>query len=69
MKFSDLVSHAVGLRGAICRPDRFGGGIHPKTMTGYLLLQNNRPALIEPDQMERVLADVDADRVMVSGVF
>ena len=38
-------------------------------MTGYLLLQNNRPALIEPDQMERVLADVDADRVMVSGVF
>ena len=50
-------------------PTVFGGGIHPKTMTGYLLLQNNRPALIEPDQMERVLADVDADRVMVSGVF
>jgi hypothetical protein len=32
-------------------------------MTGDLLLQNNRTALVQPDQMERVLADVDSDRV------
>jgi hypothetical protein len=25
-------------------------------------LQNDRPALIEPDKMETILADVDADR-------
>jgi hypothetical protein len=31
-------------------------------MTGYLLLQNNGAPLVEPDQMERVLADVDPDR-------
>jgi hypothetical protein len=30
--------------------------------TGYLLLQNDRAALVEPYQMERVLADVDPDR-------
>src|SRR6266849_2386619 len=33
-----------------------------KLMTGYLLLQNNRTPNVEPYQMERVLADVDADR-------
>jgi hypothetical protein len=27
-----------------------------------LLLQNDRPALIEADKMEAILADVDADR-------
>jgi hypothetical protein len=27
-----------------------------------LHLQNDRPALIEPDKMETILADVDADR-------
>src|SRR5215470_18721148 len=32
-------------------------------MTGYLLLQNNRTALVQPNQMERILADVDSDRV------
>jgi hypothetical protein len=31
-------------------------------MTSYLLLQNNCTPLIEPDQMERVFADVDPDR-------
>ncbi len=57
-----------------CDKMRAGTGFHPdqaardiaepasKLMTGYLLLQNNRTALVEPDQMERVLADVDADR-------
>jgi hypothetical protein len=31
-------------------------------MSGDLLLQNNRTALVEPYQMERVLADVDPNR-------
>jgi hypothetical protein len=33
-----------------------------KLMTGDLLLQNNRAALVEPYQMECVLADVNPDR-------
>jgi hypothetical protein len=33
-----------------------------KLMSGDFLLQNNHTAFVEPDQMERVLADVDADR-------
>ena len=32
-------------------------------MTGYLSLQNNRTALVQPDQMEGILADVGSDRV------
>jgi nicotinic acid phosphoribosyltransferase len=31
-------------------------------MTGDLLLQNNRTALVDSYQMERVLADIDANR-------
>ena len=38
----------------------------PKLMTGYLMLQNNRTALVQPDQMERILADVDSDRAAKS---
>src|SRR6516165_7637639 len=57
-----------------CDKMRAGTGFHPdqaardvaeppsKLMTGYLLLQNNRTALVEPNQMERVLTNVDADR-------
>jgi hypothetical protein len=53
---------------------RAGTGFHPdqaarditepasKLMTRYLLPQNNHAALVEPNQMESVLADVDADR-------
>src|SRR6516165_12357241 len=61
------------LRARMAR-DKMRAGSHPdqtardvaqpasKLMTGYLLLQNNRTALVNPYQMERVLADVDADR-------
>src|SRR6516165_9412656 len=57
-----------------CNKMRAGTGFHPdqaawdvaeppsKLMTGYLLPQNNRTALVEPNQMERVLADVDPNR-------
>src|SRR5262245_20627706 len=57
-----------------CDKMRAGTGLHPdhaardiaepasKLMTGDFLLQNNRTALVEPDQMERVLADVDPNR-------
>jgi hypothetical protein len=39
-------------------------------MTGDLLLQNDHTGFVEPDQMERVLADVSMPIVlMVSGVF
>ena len=40
-----------------------------KLITGYLLLQNNRTTLVEPDQMERVLADVYPNRADGSRVF
>ena len=57
-----------------CDKMRAGTGFHPdqaardiaepasKLMTADLLLQNNRTARVEPDQMERVLADVDPNR-------
>jgi hypothetical protein len=57
-----------------CDKMRAGTGFHPdqaardvaeppsKLMTGYLLPQNNCTALVEPNQMERVLADVDPNR-------
>src|SRR5262249_26114159 len=57
-----------------CDKMRAGTGLHPdqaardiaepasKLMTGDLLLQNNRTARVEPDQVERFLADVDPNR-------
>jgi len=69
-------THIVAKRRKLpCDKVRPGTGFHPdqaardiaepapKLMTGYLLLQNNRTALVQPDQMERILADVDSDRV------
>ena len=60
-----LVNAAHAIEAAGKKPGEFlfsGRTDHNRSMTTQLQLQNNRPALIEADQVERVLADIDADR-------
>ena len=44
------------------RPTRYGGKPALKLSARALQLQNDRSALIEADEMETILAEVDADR-------